>query len=92
MKIYSTWESRNQDPLPYSVIIDTDEMTVMELTEAESHSGVYSKTIQKIVPNEGWLQTLYYLLCTRKGYLKQSDMQIRHLYNKAQWLEGDGYA
>ena len=84
--VQKRWDERPPDaPLPFSVIIDTEEGSITEVSREQVDR--YRKDIQKIVPNEAWLKELYARIIGLRDELEKAQTKLGAHYATASWLE-----
>lgn len=96
MKTFRTWIERQDRPIPYSVIIDSDVGTISEIETFEETISLRND-IQKIVPmsdGEKWLRDLYAAMKVLNILVRtarvEGSMFLDHVYDKAAWLSSEG--
>jgi hypothetical protein len=74
----------NSEAIPFAVIINTDECTVLELTEEESKR--YRRDIQKRCISSEWLERLKATMQDLQRAKTNGIKEVGDVYSEADWV------
>ncbi|HEX8564116.1 MAG TPA: hypothetical protein VF648_00510 [Pyrinomonadaceae bacterium] len=77
-------DKTNSEELPFAVIINTDDCTVLELTEEESKR--YRGDIQKRCISSEWLERLKAVMRDLERAKTNGIKEVGNVYNEADWV------